>query len=340
MNLKQIKNKLQSNIELVLNKLDIEYEILGDNIYSKCPIHEGSDNTRAFSYSIDKNIWKCWTRDCQEHYNNDVFGLIQGALSSSEGKELTFSDTLKWACKSFGIKQPRDHEQVKTNQQDDKDPFCELIDIMSNQYKEKEHTSIKIDFDINYPSEYFISRGFKKSTMKHFGIGDCSCEHALSNRAIIPIHDDDGKNIVGLLGRSVKEYKLPKFLFYPKGFDKRYFFYNYHRALKKISETNVAFIVEGQGDVWKLYEAGVENAISIFGKTITKEQEYKLSKLPVTTLIVLTDSDQAGREAKTQIKRQFSRMYKLIFPKINGKDIGDMKIKEVKIMLENLKGLY
>jgi DNA primase len=146
---------------------------------------------------------------------------------------------------------------------------------------------------------------------------------------------------VGLIGRSVKEYKLPKFLLYPKGFDKRYYLYNYHRAIQRASETSCLFITEGQGDVWRLYEAGVMNAVSIFGKTIAKEQEDILYKLPITHLIILTDNDQAGRESKIQIKRQFNRMYKLSFPKIYGKDIGDMSVEQIQTkILNNLKGAY
>jgi DNA primase len=145
---------------------------------------------------------------------------------------------------------------------------------------------------------------------------------------------------VGILGRAIKEYRQPKFLFYPKGFDKRYFLYNYHRALEQIKKTNTLFIVEGQGDVWRLYESGVKNAVSIFGKTITKEQENKINSLPITHLVVLTDNDQAGRESKIQIKRQFGRMYKITFPKLTSKDVGDMKTKDVNKLLESLKGCY
>ena len=55
----------------------------------------------------------------------------------------------------------------------------------------------------------------------------------MKERAIIPIHNDDWNNVVGIIGRSIKEYRMPKFLFIPKGFDKRYYFYNYHRAIEK-----------------------------------------------------------------------------------------------------------
>ena len=43
-------------------------------MYSTCPVHEDSDNPRAFSFSIEKGIWKCWTRDCQSDHGNDMFG--------------------------------------------------------------------------------------------------------------------------------------------------------------------------------------------------------------------------------------------------------------------------
>jgi DNA primase len=163
----------------------------------------------------------------------------------------------------------------------------------------------------------------------------------MRGRAIIPIHDDTGTDYVGMIGRTTKEYVSPKFLIYPKGFDKRHFFYNYHRAIPKAIETSCLYIVEGQGDVWKLYEAGVFNVVSIFGKTISKEQENKLIKLPITHLVILTDNDQAGREAKVKIKRQLSRFYKLTFPKMLNKDVGDMSIEQIQNqILSKLKGTY
>lgn len=339
MELKKIKKKLNDNAELVFKKLNIKYEILGDNIYCPCPIHEGSDNPKALSFAIDKGIWKCWTRDCQQHYQNDIFGLICGALSTESGEEKTFSDALGWACRLLKIK--GGYNSKKGVKEDiEEDDFFDVIKILTQEEKTVEDKFIDLDFKCEYPSEYFISRGFRKGTLKHFNIGDCSEKGIMYDRAVIPIYSDDGKNVVAAIGRATKEYKNPKFLFYPKGFDKRYFLYNYHRAIETVEKTKALFIVEGQGDVWKLHEAGVKNAVSIFGKTITKQQEDKINKLPLTHLVILTDNDQAGRESKVQIKRQFSRMYKLTFPKITTKDIGDMKVKDIKVILEQLKGLY
>lgn len=341
MNLQQIKTLLNENAELVFKELGMECETFSDNIYSTCPVHEGSDNPRAFSFSPQKGIWKCWTRDCQHEYRNDMFGLITGALSAQQGKELEFKDALKWACKILNIKhtyKPTASKPVENEESEDQ--LYNVVKIFNKKIIHT-HKPVTIDCDLCVPSEYFVDRGFKKKTMKYFGVGDCYEDGIMKERAVIPIHNDDGKDLVGIIGRSVRDYRIPKFLFNPKGFDKRYYFYNYHRAIKKAKETSCLYIVEGQGDVWRLYEAGVVNAVSVFGKTITDQQQDKLSQLPITHLIILTDNDQAGRESKVHIKRQLGRMYKLTFPALSHKDIGDMSVKEIKTgILSNLKGTY
>lgn len=343
MDLQQIKKKLNDNWELVFKELGMQYEDFGDNIYSTCPIHEGSDNPRAFSYSVSKGIWKCWTRDCQHSHKNDMFGLIIGALSAKESIDVDFSQALKWACKLLKInKSYSQHKKLEPDIKEADEDFFNVINIFKSDAEEYKHKKVDVKCDVCCPSTYFIGRGFSKETLEYFDVGDCyDGGSKLRDRAIIPIHDDAGNDVVGIIGRAVKEYISPKFLLHPKGFDKRYFFYNYHRAIKKAKETSCLFIVEGQSDVWRLYEAGVENAVSIFGKTISKQQEEKLQKLPITHLIILTDNDQAGREAKVQIKRQLSRMYKLTFPKMSTKDVGDMATEQIKSkILHNLKGTF
>ena len=42
------------NAELVFEKIGHRVRSFNGNIYSTCPVHEGSDNPRAFSFSLDK----------------------------------------------------------------------------------------------------------------------------------------------------------------------------------------------------------------------------------------------------------------------------------------------
>lgn len=336
MDLQIIKKKLNCQAEAIFTKLDMKYEVFGDNIYSTCPVHGSSDNPRAFSFSIDKGIWKCWTRDCQHQYRNDMFGLIRGALSNVNGEDVGFNKALEWACDLIKIKrgtiQPLDPV-------DDVDDFSRLVAMLNEVGSPAQYQAITLE---NYtcPSNYFMNRGFKAETLEYFEVGDCvNTNSKMYDRSIIPIHDDAGKHVVALIGRSTKEYKIPKFLFYPKGFIKTGLLYNYHRAIKSVYSTQCLFLVEGQGDVWKMHEAGIFNVMGIFGKSLSKDQEIKLSKMPLTHVVILTDNDQAGRESKTQIQRQLNRTYRLTFPKISTKDVGDMTVEQIKnIILPQIKG--
>ena len=336
MDLQTIKTKLNNNAELVFEKLGMKCEKFGTNIYSTCPVHDSSDNPRAFSFAVDKGIWKCWTRDCQHQFKNDIFGLIRGALSNNEGQDVGFSEALKWGCNLLNLKR---HNNIIVPTDEAPDDFVQLISTLKEDVVNTTYNPIVLE-NTESPSKYFLSRGFKKDTLMYFGVGDCTnSKSKMYNRAIIPIYDDEGKNVVAIIGRSVKEYKLPKFLFYPKGFSKAGLLYNYHGAIDSIHKTNTVFIVEGQGDVWRLYESGIYNAVGIFGKSLSKEQELKLNKLPITHIIVLTDNDQAGRESKIQLQRQLGRMYKLSFPKIPTKDIGEMTVDQIQnIIVPQIKG--
>ena len=340
MNLKQIKTKLNSDPELVFKRLNIEYEVFNGNVYCRCPIHEGSDNPRALSFSLDKGIWRCWTRGCQEEHGNDIFGFITATLSKTHGEDITFKQTLAWVCEILGIKHvTRDDTPKQLDIVEDE--FSDLVKFINKKPQDYQDIPIECACKAEIPSEYFVSRRFNKRTMKYFDIGDCNENGPMKDRAIIPIHNDTGESVVGIIGRATKHYRTPKFLFYPTGFNKRHYFYNYNRALKRAKETSCMFITEGQGDVWKLYESGVSNAVSVFGKTISDEQVNKLLQTPITKIVVLMDSDQAGREARLEIYRKLNRIYKLIFPKVSGKDIGDMTKKQVQEnILSSLEGLY
>ena len=340
MDLQKIKNDLNNRSEEVFSALGMKYETLGDNIYCNCPAHEGSDNPRAFSFSKDKGIWKCWTRDCQSQYRNDIFGVIRGSLSKQCGVDVGFSEALKWSCDFLGVNKTAKSKTIKAPIVEESD-FSKLVSmIKSNVALDQDYPEIEEDICSNIPSQYFISRKFKPETLEYFEIGDCYDKASkLYDRSIIPIHNDTGEKVIACIARSIKEYKNPKFLLYPKGFDKRYFFYNYHRAIESVQQTSSLILVEGQGDVWRLYEAGIHQVMSIFGRTLSKEQEAKLYKMPLTHIVVLMDNDQAGREAKVQLQRQLGRMYKLSFPRIPTKDVGEMTIEQIqKIILPQIQG--
>ena len=73
LDLNQVKQIIFDDICKLLDDLDLEYTQVADNIFMRCPIHEGSDNDQAVSISLTKNTWRGWTRGCHEHYNTDIW---------------------------------------------------------------------------------------------------------------------------------------------------------------------------------------------------------------------------------------------------------------------------
>ena len=335
LDLKKVNRQGFKEIEIILDSFGVEHEVFGDNIYCKCPIHEGSDNDRGFSISTDKLVWKCWTRDCESVYGRDIFGLVRGILSSQSTEEASFGDALKYMCSALGIK----GDNKKAPKKERPDEFVELVNMFSKHSGPQGPKSIEIKkYDLQ-PSKYFSSRGFRAETLEHFGVGDCYDKNSdMYQRAVIPIRTPSG-DLFAYLGRAIKDYIKPKFLF-TSGFDKRFFLYNLDLAIHRARETSTLLITEGQGDVWKLFEYGASNAVGIFGKTITKQQENEMLKNGITKLVILTDNDQAGREAKIKIQRSLSRNFTLIFPRFSRKDIGDMNKEQARNVLSQIEGLY
>jgi 5S rRNA maturation endonuclease (ribonuclease M5) len=189
-------------------------------------------------------------------------------------------------------------------------------------------------------SPYFESRGFKAETLRHFRVEDCedkSCP--MRFRSIIPITSKEGVE-VGYIARGTRPWLQPKYLF-SEGLRKTDYFYNWNGAIDHALKTRTLFLVEGQGDVWKMYEAGVLNCVGLFGKSISNHQKHLLLTSGVTNLVILTDNDGAGRESKIKIKRDFSRLFRLIFPTMNSKDLGGLTLDKLhNEILIGLKGFY
>ena len=338
LDLNKVRDIIFQDIYKLLDSFGLEYTQDGDNIFMKCPIHEGSDNPNALSISLDKKVWRCWTRGCQDHYSCNIWGFIKGVLDTD-----SFSEALKYVCKLYDVNGVSKSGNTTTNGCIDNE-FSSLVRRISSSEQqggkiEQEGLVTKPSIE-STPSPYFLSRGYKKETLQFFGVCDSNDKTgSFKSRAVIPISNADGMEI-GYIGRATRDFIQTKYI-WSKGFRKLQHLYNYHNALESVVQLNTLFLVEGQGDVWRLWECGVKNVVGLFGSEVSEAQKRLLLSSGVTQLIVLTDNDQAGRESKIKIKREMGRLFKLIFPKMSNKDLGDMsKDKIQEQILDNLKGYY
>jgi DNA primase len=329
LDLNMVKDIIFTDIYRLLDSFNLEYVQDGDNIFMCCPVHSGSDNPNGCSFSHNFKLWKCWTRGCHEHYGTDVFGFVKGVLETDE-----FGEALRYVTQLYDLDDARGFEPKLVVRN-------ELTDI-NKIFNRPRHELVLQDFykpRTSGRSPYFETRGFTEDTLELFGVEDCNDKQSpMKSRSIIPIHFE-GKEI-GYIARSTRQWLLPKYLF-SNGLKKTDYLYNWDRAIEHAMKTRTMFVVEGQGDVWKMFEAGVVNCVGLFGKTISEQQRRLLLTSGVTNLVILTDNDSAGRESKIKIKREFGRLFKLIFPAMHSKDLGNLMVEKLQVdILSELKGLY
>jgi len=305
----------------IFQHFNIDY-IKYPNRYSlSCPIHNG-DNKEGCSIFTqgDTSIgnWKCWTASCEDNYGKNIFGFIKGLMSSKNNREVSSKEVIRF-LKGF-INEDIEFKEYKKN------------DIMDVFYKDIEEDIYTLSRDevrskIKIPSQYYIKRGFSAEILDEFDVGFCNQKgKPMFNRSVVPVYNSEYK-YVGCVGRAVDEDFKPKWL-HSKGFKKHYL-YGYNIA-KNFIKNNSIFILEGQGDVWRMHEAGFKNSVGIFGSSMNEEQLIILEKSGVLNLIILTDYDDAGNKAAFQIEKKCGRRFNYYRPKMSKKDIGELSTNELK----------
>lgn len=135
-------------------------------------------------------------------------------------------------------------------------------------------------WDFNKPPKEFIKRGYSKETLRHFRVGMTE-----DDEIIIPYYSDF-KHPINLLGYQKRWYYPDRRVLNSKHFNKKEYLYNLDLSYAYV------VLVEGQSDVWRLYQHGY-NACALMGANISSWQVEQLSKFDRVYLAL--DNDEAGR---------------------------------------------
>jgi len=317
-------------IHTLLDHFNIEYVEYPNRIAFACPVH-GGDNPEGCCVFTDgisnQGNWSCWTHGCHEEYINNLFGFVRGCLSRSEAKEATMNDTASFLC-DFLNKELDDLSPSKIRQNRSLDVFNRKIIRSAAPI-----TRSEIRSKLSIPAQYYLGRKYSQLVLEAFDVGECLVENQpMSGRVVVPIYDEDD-NYVGCVGRSIKEHLKPKWL-HSKGFTKNVL-YGMNLAKEHILDTRTAIVVEGQGDVWRAVEAGLDMTVGIFGCSISEDQLILLEQSGALNLIILTDYDEAGNKAAEQIMKKCGRRFNYIRPEMpkDVKDIGDLTVEQIKELI-------
>tara|TARA_B100001113_G_C21074154_1_gene606856 strand:+ start:124 stop:1104 length:981 start_codon:yes stop_codon:yes gene_type:complete len=305
----------------LLEALEIEDVIEYPNRFSfPCPIH-GGDNPEGCSL-FNIGVWQCWTHHCEDEYKKNILGFVRGVLSHRRNKSVSMSEAATFCLDFLG-------ENIQNMGDNIVSKKLDVMEIFSKK-PQKIETDISRDqirSKLKIPSKYYLNRGFLEETLENFDVGLCEEENKqMSNRVVVPIYDEDFK-YVGCAGRALGNEVKPKWL-YSKGF-KKSIFYGLHMAKDNIKRTQSVILVEGQGDVWRMHEAGYKQTVGIFGCSVSDDQLLILEESGALNVIVLTDSDEAGEKAYKQIVKKCGRRFNYYRPSISTKDVGDMTIEQI-----------
>lgn len=336
------------SIEDVLNELGVNHRKYRKVIMGECPIHIGDNPTALNIYPEGDEVrgyWRCNTHHCEKKWSSHFIGFIRGVLSTQRGKEVSVVEAATWLANFIGYKTLNEvplptEVELRRRQQDRAQRKLNLLP----EQKSTGWSRTQVRSMIKIPAEYYLNRGYDANILDKYDVGF----YKKTNRVAVPIYDDNYKFCVGFTARSLHEKCELCGLHHsgsycPQTLEERLegskwrhsleftatsYLYNYWFAKEIIAKTNVAILVEGPGDVWRLEEHGIHNSVALFGCNLSPQQIVILAQSGAMSLIVMTDNDEAGQKAAKQIKQQIGRSFRLFFPKI-ASDAGDLHGDEV-----------
>ena len=353
--LKVYDDLIINNIYRVLEHFGTRMEVgLGS---CACPIHRGK-NPMGFSINLEPDHpyygrWKSWSESygetCMSEFINTPIGLVRALLTRdaresgeiSEDSIVKFYDVIKFCTNFFGVDGNNVLEEAKNVTFKDGPSALEfgLSKRREAKVKNRNNTRDKVRSRLHMPSNYYLRRGFSEQVLNEFDVGVClDAGKPMSNRVVVPVYDEEHEVLVGCVGRSMIETNSMKWK-NSKGFSKSIWLYALNKSKDFIKSCGTAILVEGQGDVWRLWESGIKNVVGMFGASLSDVQIELLKNMNILNLVVLTDSDGAGQNAKEKIRKKCSDLFNIIDVDIPANDVGEMSIKEINEHLKpQLKG--
>jgi DNA primase len=321
--LNAIKEIANLKVEEIFDALGINYRERYNYVVAACPVH-GGDRADAFSWHLDRGIWKCFSRECEAEFGSDIVGLIRGI------KGCSFKEAVSFLGRYINMSLPPEEIQRLKDQRENRD-F-----ILATKRKEQASKVFSPECLTRLKQHtYLETRGYPRSLIEKYHIGAClESGRYMSNRIVIPVINVKGE-IVGFTGRTLnadwKEYKIPKWK-HSLGSWVSHNLFNINFAAPYIEESGVVIVCEGPLDVLRLEQAGVHNGVAILGKKFYTSQMTILAGVGATKLLDALDNDAAGKVGSLGIMKTAKCLFDVERVKIpeGRKDVGEMTIEEIR----------
>ena len=301
--------------QLTINNIKLMQRIKDgpDNVQVQCPYHKNGQERRP-SAGIRKSdgVFHCMA--CGEtHSLQEVISYCFGHYDDMLG---TFG--WNWLLKNFAIIAVEERKDVNIDFSRD---LCD-----SQQVKYVSETELD---SYRYIHSYMYKRGLTDDIIELFDIGYDDITDCIT----FPVRDVNG-NCLFVARRSVRT----KFFNYPSGVEKPLYGLYELTELAKMHYghfENEVVVCESMLDALSFWQVG-KYAVALNG-TGNELQFKQLRELPCRKLILATDNDSAGAEARKRIRKNVSNklITEYVFPK-GRKDANECTKEE----LLNLKEVF
>lgn len=282
--------------------------------YWTCANYDGDNHSAITIYNTDFLNVVNYTRNITQNgkFPSDLITLV------GYNKSLSFFEAVRFVCNELGLSYYHDFDQDIPESL----KITKMIFQMQENGIELEDEKVLKPISENilsyynlYVNDMFLLDNIDYNTQQEFGIG----YDAESNRITIPIRSEIG-DLVGVKGRLFKkelEENDLKYL-YLEPCSKGRVLYGLYKTHEYIAKSGLVYVGESEKFVLQCWSMGYYNAVSIGGKTITKHQIDKITRLGVDVIFSF-DKDVTQKELE-DIANNFVEGTK-IYCVIDDKDI-------------------
>ena len=301
----------------------------GQMIRARCKIH-GGDNPTAFCWNKENNLWFCYTGDCG---GGDVFSLIEKL------EKCNFKTAVQKAAEILSL-DINDMEVVSEDR-----IRTEHLKWLNKQIKKQTKEETK-EYVLPYTKYSMVNDNFMRfdeDVLTFYGAKFCDLFPSetgfLYNKLVIPLFENN--KIIGCALRDTTGNFTPKWYYTPEHIKISRILYNYDLVrdlTEQYSDITEIILTEGIFDVWAYHRIKLNNAVAVFGSSLSDEQIKLILQLNLDVTLSF-DNDKAGNKAREKAKKAFKNKVTLrdvILPE--GKDPADLPEEELlKAYLERKK---
>lgn len=329
--------------QLLVNQINLLGKMFdsGEDIMICCPFHKGGQEKRP-SAGIRKSDGLFHCLACGETHS------LPEVISYCLGYNDPFgNEGYKWLCKNFSALEVENREGIKLDMA--RNNISDKSGILANYNHSKSACVTEEELEsYRYTHPYVWERGVNDDTIELFDIG----YDMHTNSITFPVRDIGG-NCLFVARRSVdsKRFDLPKGIEKPL-----YGLYELNHLLDTaptievnvmydgkymgnyttghVFGWNAIYVVEGLFDCLRLWSVG-KPAVAGFGCLFNRLQIDQLNKLPTRKLILATDNDKAGLNARDRLRGLIkNKIITEVELPIGRKDIGECTDEEIQMLRE------